>query len=294
MYKKILEISGHAGAVYTGVVDSNFLYSGSADHYVTRWNIEKGEQDKFAIKMDQSVYALEFISKNILAVGLSNGSLYLFDVDAKIELKHFVQHIKAIFSITSNALKNQFYVGDADGNLSVWNSKTLELLIYIPLDCGKIRDIHVDESGDLISVSCQDGTTRIFETVGLNEVITLNSHSGGATVSCFDYSNSTIILTGGKDAHLNLWNRETSALIKSIPAHNYVIYDICFLNSQFFATASRDKTIKIWDANKYEVIQRLDMKSGGHKHSVNKLIKINDETFVSLSDDKRIIVWSNK
>lgn len=294
MFKKILEISGHAGAVYSGVVDHNFLYSGSADHYVTRWDIEKGKQDKFAIKMDQSVYALEFISKNILAVGLSNGSLYLFDIDAKIELKHFVQHIKAIFSIASNTLKNHFYVGDADGNLSVWNSKTIELLIYIPLDCGKIRDIHVDQSGDLISVSCQDGTTRIFETVGLNEVITLNSHSDGATVSCFDYTNSTIILTGGKDAHLNLWNRETSALIKSIPAHNYVIYDICFLNSQFFATASRDKTIKIWDANTYEVIQRLDMKSGGHKHSVNKLIKINDETFVSLSDDKRIIVWSNK
>ena len=64
MFIKILEISGHAGAVYTGAVDQNFLYSGSADRYVTRWNIETGEQDKFAIKMDQSVYALEFISEN--------------------------------------------------------------------------------------------------------------------------------------------------------------------------------------------------------------------------------------
>ncbi len=292
MFKKILEISGHAGAVYTGAVDQNFLYSGSADHYVTRWNIDTGEQDKFAIKMDQSVYALEFISENVLAVGLSNGSLYLFDIVAKNELRHFVQHIKAIFSITSNPLKNQFYVGDADGNLSIWNSQTLELLIYVPLDCGKIRDIAVNDNGELMSVSCQDGTTRIFETVGFNEIITLITHNGGATVSCFDVNDPEQILTGGKDAHLNLWNWKTSGLIKSIPAHNYVIYDICFLNPDFFATASRDKTIKIWDAKTNQIIQRLDIKSGGHKHSVNKLVKINDETFASFGDDKRIIIWS--
>ena len=292
MFKKKLEISGHAGAVYTGTVDQNFLYTGSADHFVTRWNIDTGEQDKFAIKMDQSVYALEFISKNILAVGLSSGSLYIFDLESKEEIRHFVQHVKAIFSITSNSLKNQFYVGDADGNLSVWNSKTLELLIYIPLDCGKIRDIHTNQSGELFSVSCQDGTTRIFETVGFNEIVTLNSHNGGATVSCFDLNNSDIILTGGKDAHLNFWKWESSELISSIPAHNYVIYDICYLNSETFITASRDKTIKIWDAITNQVIQRLDSKSGGHKHSVNRLIKVNEVTFASVSDDKRIIIWS--
>ena len=294
MFKKILEISGHAGAVYTGAVDQNFLYSGSADRYVTRWNIDNGEQDKFAIKMDQSVYALEFISENILAVGLSNGSLYLFDIEAKKELRHFVQHIKAIFSITSNSIKNHFYVGDADGNLSVWNSKTLELLIYIPLDCGKIRDIAVNDQGELISVSCQDGTTRIFETVGLNEIVTLNTHNGGSTVSCFDLNYPQQILTGGKDAYLSLWNWETSNLIKNIPAHNYVVYDICYLDSDFFVTASRDKTIKIWDANTHKVVQRLDVKLGGHKHSVNKLVKLNDEMFASFGDDKKIIIWSKK
>ena len=294
MFKKILEISGHAGAVYTGAVDQNFLYSGSADRYVTRWNIENGEQDKFAIKMDQSVYALEFISDNILAVGLSSGSFYLFDIVAKKELRHFVQHIKAIFSITSNSIKNQFYVGDADGNLSVWNSKTLELLIYIPLDCGKIRDIQINDNGELISVSCQDGTTRIFETVGFNEIVTLNTHNGGSTVSCFDFNYPQQILTGGKDAYLSLWNWETSNLIKNIPAHNYVVYDICFLDSDFFATASRDKTIKIWDAKTQQVVQRLDAKLGGHKHSVNKLVKLNDEMFASFGDDKKIIIWSKK
>jgi len=57
------------------------------------------------------------------------------------------------------------------------------------------------------------------------------------------------LLTGGRDAHLNIWQTDSYELIKSIPAHNWAIYDIVFNpDTTLFATASRDKTIKIWDA----------------------------------------------
>jgi WD40 repeat protein len=292
VYKKIKEISGHSGAIYTSCFDGNFIYTGSADHFVTRWKVDEAIQDKFAIKMDQSVYSIEFIDEKIIVVGLSNGSVYLFDLQLNKEVKNFTQHIKAVFSISYNKNKSQFYIGDADGNLSIWNSKTFELLIYLPLDCGKIRNIHVSENGDLFVASCQDGTTRIFETLGFNEIITLNTHVGGATVSHFHPLNPSLLLTGGKDAHLNIWNWQTSELIKSIPAHNYVLYDICFIeNNTKFITASRDKSIKIWKTESLEVIQRLDQKSGGHKHSVNNITKITENSFASVGDDKKVIIW---
>ena len=48
---------------------------------------------------------------------------------------------------------------------------------------------------------------------------------------------------------LTMKNAKSYTLIKSIPAHNYAIYDIVFSpNAKLFATASRDKTVKIWDA----------------------------------------------
>jgi len=295
VFHKIIEISGHSGAIYVAAFDQKYLYTGSADQFVTRWNLSDGSQDKFAIKMNQSVYAIEFISSNRLIIGLSNGSLHVFDIEKKIEIKHFTQHIKAVFSICSNTFKNQFYTGDADGNLSIWNSVTLELLIYLPLDCGKVRNISISTDGNHFVVSCQDGTLRIFETVGFNEVVTIDAHKDGATIAKFHPTNPNQLISGGKDAYLKIWNWQIMELVKSIPAHNYVIYDICFLkdNSQF-ATASRDKTIKIWNLSTFEVIQRLDLKSGGHKHSVNKLTKISETSFVSVGDDKRIICWDNQ
>ena len=293
MFQKIKEITGHAGAVYCSSFDGKFLYTGSADQFVTRWKLNEGIQDSFAIKMSQPVYALAFITPNQLAVGLGNGSIHIFDLEQKQEIKHFTQHIKGVFSITSNNVKNHFYCGDADGNLSIWNSLTLELLLYLPLDCGKIRKIRIAEKGDLMIVACQDTTIRIFETNGYNEITTIKGHAGGTTIADFHPTNADILLSGGKDALLKIWNWKTETLIKEIPAHNYVIYDIQFTEENFI-TASRDKTIKIWNLENFEFIQRLDTISKGHKHSVNGLQLINNQLFASISDDKKIIIWDNK
>ncbi len=296
MYKKKKEISGHGGAIYASACDSQFIYSGSADKYVARWFQNEGTQDSFSIKMDHSVYQLELLNLNKhLIVGLSNGSLHIFDLELRKELKHFIQHIKPIFSITSNLHTSQFYVGDADGNFSVWDSNTFELLLYLPLDCGKIRNICISADGTLVVLSCQDGTTRIFETISFNEIITLDSHLGGATIAHFHALDSAILLTAGKDALLKVWDWKSATEIKSIPAHNYVIYDIVFFeNGEKFGTASRDKSIKIWDSKRFDVLQKIDFKVGGHRHSVNALVKLTENSFCSVGDDKKIMIWENQ
>jgi WD40 repeat protein len=292
VYKKQLGIVGHAGAVYTSAFDQLFAYTGSADRFVTRWDLTSGLQDKFAIKMDHSIYKIEFIAPELLIVALSNGAFHIFDVSARIELKHFKQHIHPIFSVAVNSVKSHFYLGDSDGNFSVWNNESFELLLFLPLSCGKIRDISVSKDGAHILLSCQDGTTRVFDSIGFNEIHTIETHKEGATIAKFHELFHDLILTGGKDAHLKIWNWKTEELIKNIPAHNYVIYSILFMNQgNEFVTGSRDKTIKIWDSSSYTVKQRLDTKVGGHKHSVNSLTKTSESSFVSTSDDKTLISW---
>jgi WD40 repeat protein len=97
------------------------------------------------------------------------------------------------------------------------------------------------------------------------------------------------------DAYLNVWNIEKEyALINHIPDHNYTIYSIVFsTNMKFFATGSRDKTIKIWDAENFEMLLRIDKKQHeGHSYSVNKLFWSDFNNYlVSTGDDRAIMVW---
>lgn len=287
------EFSGHSAGIYSLEFDGTFLYSGSADKFVARWNISEGIQDKFSIRFENSIYSICLINDcKYLVAGLSNGDLHIFDLQSKQEIKFYTQHKSAIFSIAENPVKNQFYSSDSDGNLAVWDSISLELLLFIPLDCGKIRRIAISPEGSSFALACQDGNIRIFETEFFNELHSFSAHSSGVTAVLFHPTEPSIMLSGGKDALLKVWKWKEAELLKEIPAHNYVIYDIISINEgRNFLTCSRDKTIKVWKTGQFTFLQRLDLKIGGHKHSVNCLLKINEKQFVSASDDKRMLIW---
>lgn len=292
MFQKQKDITGHSGAVYCCLVNDGYVYSGGADHFVTRWNVETAEQDKFAIKFEFSVYSLEIINENILIVGLSSGGLHFFDLSERKEIKFFTQHTKAIFSIESNSEKNQLYVTDAEGNLSVWNTLDYSLMIYLPLDCGKIRKMSVSPSGEFIAMACQDGMIRILDSEYFNEINTINAHKDGATSILFHPLNANVLISGGKDALIKVWKWSSEELVETIVAHNFAVYDLISLDEgQFFASASRDKTIKVWNAINFSFVQKLELKIGGHRHSVNGLSSINEDEFASCSDDGSLKIW---
>ncbi len=288
-FRRSLDITGHAGAIYTCDWDNQYIYTGSADKYVARWNLQSGQQDKFAIKFEHAIYRLRLIENRFLLVGLANGDLHVFDLNERKEIHYFVQHKSAIFSIQHNREKKQVYVADASGNLSIWNSETFEQLIYLPLDTGKVREIAVSTSGEHFCLTCQDGTLRVFETGFFNEILTVDAHKDGATAAIFVSEKE--LITGGKDAHLRRWDLTTGNELQSIPAHNFAIYRLMQLNDQVIISISRDKTIKAW-SNDLDIIERIDFKKGGHQHSVNDLVRLSDASFATVSDDKRIKVWT--
>ena len=87
-FAKTKESIGHSGQIFSIDFYGDFIYSSSADKYVTRWDIETGKQDKFAIRFEKSPYSLALISNNEkLAVGLENGDLHIFDLHVKKEIK---------------------------------------------------------------------------------------------------------------------------------------------------------------------------------------------------------------
>lgn len=290
IFKKHLEIREHAAAVFALAWDGTFLYSGSADKHVTRWDITTGQQDNFAIKFEQSVYSLEIVD-NFLIVGLSDGAIHVFDLIERKEIKHFTQHRKAIFSIRHNDLLKQIYIGDADGNLSIWNSETFDQIIYLPLDCGKIRDIKINKDGTLFALACQDSTVRLFESKRFNEIVTLEAHEGGANSILFHPTKTETIISGGKDARIKVWDFGSQECKKNVPAHNFAVYGLVSIGSETLVSISRDKTIKIWDLD-LNILKRIESKDKGHTHSVNDIVQIGDTSFVTGSDDRRIIYWT--
>ncbi len=290
MISKLGEISGHSGAIYDLANYQNTVFSASADGFIVQWDVVQLEQKAFSIRCTTPPYSLAVIG-NKLWFGLSSGDLHIVDLPLKKELKFYQQHKSAIFSIVDIPQKNVVVAGDAMGNLSVWNSLDLSLLLFLPLNCGKIRKINVKKDGKLLVVHGQDEKIRIFETTNFNEIITLSGHENGANCSLFYGDEEETLLSGGKDGLLKIWDWQAEKLLKTIPAHNFAIYDLCLANRETIISASRDKSLKIWSTKDLEFMQKIELKTGGHKHSVNVITLLNDTEFVTASDDRKIIKW---
>ena len=137
----------------------------------------------------------------------------------------------------------------------------------------------------------KDGKLRFFETSYYNELRCVPINSDGLQ-SFLTVTNSYLV--GGHDGYLFVVDSLTNSVLSKIAAHKGAIYSIKQINENYFATSSRDKTVKIWETKTMKVIQKLDLKVGGHKNSVNDILLYNNELLVSCSDDSKIIGWKLK
>jgi WD40 repeat protein len=156
----------------------------------------------------------------------------------------------------------------------------------------KVRSIDFNYATSEIAVALGDCNILVLDLHTLDHKKDFIAHQLASNVVRYS-PDGKLLLTGGRDAHLNIWQVGTYELVKSIPAHNWALYDIEFSpDAALFATASRDKTVKIWDATTFQLLQRITKENfDAHTHSVNKLIwSAYNNYLVSAGDDRMVMV----
>ena len=298
--KHIATLTGHSGCIYA--MDKGFsektIFTGGSDRYIALWNLETLQAEKFSAALPAAIYAICHIpEKNILLAGTTTGAIHILDLDKKEEIKILQHHRGPVFDIQYSLKTNCFYTVGGDGNFAVCSLDTLSLLKMKNLSYDKARSIAFNDATSEIAVALGDSNVLIFDLLTLEYKNDFIAHQLGKKIvgaNIVRYSpDGKFLLTGGRDAHLNIWSVENYELIKSIPAHNWAIYDIVFSpDATLFATASRDKTVKIWDAKTYQILNRITkLNFEAHTHSVNKLIWSTYRNYlVSVGDDKMVMI----
>ena len=181
-----------------------------------------------------------------------------------------------------------------DGSISVWSIPEFNLLFQTQIGEGKNRKLAYTEEKKELAVSSADGFVQVLNTEDWSKKQTITPLESGANALLYYDSN---LLIGTKNAHLHKFNLITQLKEKEIPAHNWAVYDlVCNTELNLIASASRDKTVKIWDAESLKVLKRFEgFKEKGHTHSVNALHwSTYNNLLVSAGDDKVIRIWEIK
>lgn len=288
--------TGHIGPIYTlSAGRKGKFFSGSGDGRVVEWSCAGPDEGELIVTVPKAVFRLLLLADDRVLIGNEAGGLHVIDLEKKQEVQLFEVHQKGIFGIVDLG-NGKIACTGGDGSLSIYhvtaNSSTpLKLYRQIPFGDDKLRQMVVSPDGKILAIACGDGTIRVLDTEVFNELHTLDGHKNGTTCVRF-HPSKPVLISGGKDGYLRFWHcGENYRALYVVPAHGGTIYSIAFnTNGDRCATASRDKTIKLWDPGTFDPAGRLERSNGGHTHSVNDVIWLGD-TLITCSDDRTIRVW---
>jgi WD40 repeat protein len=301
--KKITQLTGHQGSVYV-LTDSGapqYFLSGAGDGWVVEWDLAEPEVGKLLAKIETNIFSLLFIKeKNLIVAGNRDGGIHFIDLHDATQNKNVAHHTKGIFSI--QLIDNQLITLGGEGSITRWSLEEKRTLESLQLSSKSLRCMDFSSSRQEFAVGASDGNIYILDkNFDLKKIIKAHTNS----VFTLKYSpDENYLLSGGRDAMLKVWDvKEDFNNITSVPAHLYTLNDIAFhpTNRALFATASRDKTIKIWYFEPHNaeltmgvtLLKVLDtVRYGSHINSVNSLLwsPFNNQ-LLSASDDRSIIVW---
>ena len=289
--EKLFLFSGHQGAVYAVCpsVDEASFYTAGSDGYVARWNWKEHRSEGALAKIQAPVFSLFFDAETgFLFAGREDGGVHVMDVRAGKEIKWIQNHTKGIFDI--RAFGDRVFFSGGDGKVTILDRFSLHTLHMMSISGQKVRSVLVHELEASLLTASADGFIRQFRLADFKLQKEWAAHDGAANT--MEILPGGRLISGGRDARLNVWENE--ALHLSIPAHNYAVYQIGFYaRSNRLISCSRDKTIKIWNPETFEVECRIGRPNGeGHRNSVNRFLFLEKEQkIISVSDDASVMVW---
>jgi WD40 repeat protein len=294
---RVAQLAGHSGSIYSlAVLDRQHFISAGSDKVLAMWETGGLEEGVQVAAASDVVYSLFYdtLHQRLLA-GQSVGGIHVIDLQQKKETRLLQYHDSAVYAITPSYAHGLLFSGDATGTVHVSTLNDFTPVQRFSVGTGKVRAIIADDATNRLLVGSGDGSVYVVGLPDFNLQHSFKAHQEGFSVNALCLVPGTdILLSGSRDAHLHVYDiKNNFKLLQSIPAHNYAIYTIAMHPTEkIFATASRDKSVKIWDADSMEVLARIDKENfDGHTASVNKLVWTHDGHLVTGSDDRSAMVW---
>lgn len=292
--EKKIQLTGHRGAIYTLAAkgDRHFL-SGGGDGWLVEWNLDDPDPGRVIAKVDSNIFSLAVINQQQLGVGNMNGGLHWVDLKTISNPGNIAAHKKGIFDLFK--LDNYLLSLGGSGTISRWSIETGRTLESYQISHESLRAASYCKQRNELAVACSDNNIYFLDIESLNiKRVIYDAHENSVFSVCYT-SDGQHLLSGGRDAHLKAWDLDHEfECIFDVPAHWYTLNHIALQpGGRLFATASRDRSIKIWDAASFDLIKVIDRtKLDGHLNSVNKLLWMEDgKTLISCSDDRTVIIW---
>jgi WD40 repeat protein len=298
MLTRTEERTGHNAAIYALRAAPDGFYSSAADGLLVHWHQDDVNFGRAVANVEGGKFlSFDTLEGGGLVAGALDGGVHWIYPNEPERNLHVAQHTRGVFAVLR--VGEEVFTAGGDGVLTRWNATTGRTVESLPVSGNSLRCIAHYPAQDLLAVGASDGKVYTLHRASFELI---GSHEANAP-SVFSVAFQPNlewgrVVSGGRDAQLRATDL---AFVKSpkfdtIDAHNSTINALAFSpNGKYLATASRDKTVKLWDAESWKLLKVCEVvRDRGHVNSVNCLLWLDDQTLVTAGDDRRILTWRVK
>ena len=131
--------------------------------------------------------------------------------------------------------------------MRTWDMETGSLLSTCPLPC-VAWDFAVSRDGDMAAIACSDTNVKLVNlrrptSIAANLVM----HTADAVSVDFSHARPTMLVSGGLDGSVCLWNTTTQNCVEKVRIHEAAVCDVAFARDRHeFASAGMDGLVHHW------------------------------------------------
>ncbi len=289
------ELEGHRSSIYAlaqGPTDQSFYAAGSEGEIV-EWRPEESPHGRLIASVPAPLFTLFYDRQHQwLMAGSMAGELLVIDIARQSILFRTRAHQGAIYQVTFHG--HQMFAVSKDGTVSVWEpGAEARLLHRIRFDHEGLRCLAFHPTESWFAVAGSAGRIYLYDFTQGQVMAEYTGPTASVFSMCFSADGRTLF-AGSRDACLYCFSLSSKQLLQRINAHWYTINALTtILHETYLVSASRDKTIRIWDVERLVLLHSLTNEShGGHTRSVNTLLWLpTAQWLVTAGDDRRILVW---
>ncbi|CAD5116412.1 DgyrCDS5303 [Dimorphilus gyrociliatus] len=231
--------------------DLSYLYSGSKDGLVIKWNINDNYKREKKYKLSHSILCMSLNTPEdtYLAVGGCDKNFLILNT-SDFSLRHtFMGHKIAITALKFRRNSSQLFSASQDKLIKVWNTDEMS---YVETLFG--HESAVNSLDSLVkerAISCggYDKSIRIWKIIDESQLVF--HYSNCTSIECVSYINEDYFVSGSDDNSIQLWS-----VLKKKPiyvhkeAHpgpeNWITSIAALSFSDLIASGSKDGFIRLW------------------------------------------------
>ncbi len=161
----------------------------------------------------------------------------------------FIDHTSLVRALAFSPDSQILASGGKDTIIHLRHPTTGNLLRSLRGHTRTVTSVAFSPTGQRLASSSADGTIRLWnpQTGGLLRTIP-NAHSSGVQSVAFS-ADGRLLASGGRDNTVGLWDPQTGRLVSRLSGHTDWVLGVAFSREGLLASASRDRSIRLWDTN---------------------------------------------